>query len=245
MDCLYADDVILREKAASRYRVFAEDVRIPRRFRPDWRQQLGNRDPRDGLEWPKEVREMASRALWPEYAFGTANAACLLVMHRPGLEREVESEEDLDRVLFIQPRFPVLGGIAHAHNALFPVNYLTTKPTWKNIHKYLKPAFAGLRNTWSQLMTCNINTDHGRTGEVDRAGNILGLSILDHITALCQPNLILLCGRNVHHAARSWRPPQVVRIERIAHPSVWHRTSMALPNGNETYKIVRSSLFQD
>ena len=124
MDDLFSDDARVREKAAGRYRVFAERVRIPRRFQPDWQLLLGNRDPNDGTEWPEQLAESAHKTRWPEYAFGTANAACLLVMHRPGLEKDVEKVEDLDRVLFVEPRFPVLGGIPHAHNALFPVNHL-------------------------------------------------------------------------------------------------------------------------
>ena len=155
----------------------------------------------------------------------------------------VDNVEDLDRVLFIKPRFPVLGGIPHAHNALFPVKYLKNKPTWNNIHKYLRPAFEGLWNHWSQLMTCNINTQPDHTGKVDTAGNIQGLAVLDHVVRLCQPKVILLCGGNVHEAARSWIPPQDTRIARVAHPSMWHRTSMHLPNGKETATIVRQSLF--
>ena len=242
MDDLFSDDVKLREETAAKYRIFAEKVHIPKRFRPDWKQLLGNRDPNDGLEWPQELRSRASKTRWPEYAFGTANAACLLVMHRPGLEKGVEKVEDLDRVLFIKPQVPVLGGIPHAHNALFPVNYLKTNRTWNNIHNYLRPAFEGLRNHWSQLMTCNINTQPDHTGEVDTAGNIQGLKILDHVGTLCQPKVILLCGGDVHVATRSWDPPQDARMEWVAHPSVWQRTSMSLPNGIETARIARQSL---
>ena len=243
MDDLFSDDVKLREKAAGRYRVFAEKVRIPKRYRSDWLLLLGDRDPNDGLAWPEHLRKYASKARWPKYAFGTANAACLLVMHRPGLESDVAKVEDLDRDLFIKPRFPVLGGIPHAHNALFPVNYLRTNPTWNNIHKYLEPAFEGLQNPWSQLMTCNINTQHGHTGEVDPTKNIQGLMILDQLATLCQPKLVILCGGYVHKAAHSWDPPQNTRLEMVAHPSVWQRTSMSLPNGYETAGIVRQSLF--
>ena len=90
MDDLFSDDVKLREKTADKYRVFAEKVHIPKRFRADWKQLLGNRDPNDGLQWPQELRRQARKARWPQYAFGTANAACLLVMHRPGLEKDVD-----------------------------------------------------------------------------------------------------------------------------------------------------------
>ena len=243
MDDLFSDDVKLREKAAGNYRVFADKVRIPRRFRPDWRQLLGDRDPSDGMEWPKQLAKQADKTRWPKYAFGTANAACLLVMHRPGLEKDMETVDDLDRVLFIEPRFPVLGGIPHAHNALFPLNHLKTNPTWNNIHKYLKPAFEGLQNHWGQLMTCNVNTQPDHTGKVDSVGNIRGLKILNQLVTLCQPKVILLCGDQVHKVARSWDPPEYAKIERVAHPSVWQRTSMSLPNGTETAMMVRQSLF--
>ena len=213
MNELFSSDVELREQAGGNYRVFAKRTRIPKRYRADWKLLLGSRDPSDGLRWPRKLRRQARKGQWPKYAFGTANAACLLVMHRPGLERDVDKVEDLNRVLFIKPRFPVLGGIPHAHNALFPVNYLTDNPTWKNIHKYLKPAFKGLRNPWSQLMTCNLNPEHGHTGEVDSAGNVQGLKILDQLVRLCRPKLILLCGGDVHRAIASWDPPRSARVD--------------------------------
>ena len=247
MKDLFSDDVRSREKAAAQYRVFAEKVRIPRKFRIDWQQLLGSRNTNDGLEWPEQLAKGARKTQWPEYAFGTANAACLLVMHRPGLEKGAEKVEDLNRVLFIEPIFPVLGGIPHAHNALFWEQYLRyEKPsdkTWRRIHEYLKPAFDGLENPWSQLMTCNINTQHSSYGEVDDASNLQGLDILDHISLLCQPKIVLLCGGDVHTATRYWEPSLDTNIENVAHPSMWHRKSMNLPNGDETADIVRHTLF--
>ena len=49
MDDLFSNDVKRREKAARKCRVFAEKVRIPKRYRPDWKQLLGNRD---SNAWP-------------------------------------------------------------------------------------------------------------------------------------------------------------------------------------------------
>ena len=109
MNELFSSDVELREQAGGNYRVFAKRTRIPKRYRADWKLLLGSRDPSDGLRWPRKLRRQARKGQWPKYAFGTANAACLLVMHRPGLERDVDKVEDLNRVLFIKPRFPVLG----------------------------------------------------------------------------------------------------------------------------------------
>ena len=247
MEDLFSDDARIRENAASEYKVFAERIRIPKKFRSDWQYLLGCRDINDGLEWPVELANRADKTQWPEYAFGTANAACLLVMHRPGLEKGVKRKEDLTRDLFIKPRFPNLGGIPHAHIALFWQQYLRyTKPqgmTWRHIQKYLKPAFGGLDNPWSQLMTCNLNPQHGHTGEVDDEANIRGLSILDHVVSLCQPRIILLCGNKVHKATRSWEHPQDTKVVKIAHPSAWNRTSMSLPNGAEVAEIVRETLF--
>ncbi len=244
VDNLFSDDLKLRERSARKYKVFAENVHVPKEFFPDWKQLLGDRDWNDGLEWPDELVRRARKNRWPQYAFGTANAACLLVMYRPGLEPHVEKVEDLDRVLFIRPRFPVLGGIPHAHNALFPLNHLKSNDTWNNIHRYLKLAFEGLRNPWSQLMTCNIIPRPGHTGEVDTAGNAEGLKALDRIVRLCQPKLILLCGSHVHKATRSWARPQDTKIEQVAHPSVWQKPSGSYPNGEATAMIVRQSLFE-
>ncbi len=184
MEDLFSDDLRIRERVASEYKVFAESMRIPKRFRSDWQHLLGSRDINGGLEWPEELTNRANKTEWPEYAFGTANAACLLVMHRPGLEKDVKRKEYLNRELFIEPRFPNLGGIPHAHIALFWERHLRhEKPggkTWRHIQEYLKPAFDGLKNPWSQLMTCNLNPQHGHYGEVDDNANIRGLRILDH-----------------------------------------------------------------
>ena len=238
---LFSDDPRLREEAASRYRVFPGRVRIPKQFRQDWQQLLGHKSENDGLQWPNQLAQLARPHRWPEYAFGTANAACLLVMHRPGLGSGEESVESLDRVLFIKPRVPVLGGIPHAHNALFPRRY-NKSPTWLRIHDYLKPAFEGLKSPWSQLMTCNINTEHGPYGIADEGKNVQGLSILDHIVTLCRPKIIVLCGKKVHAATASWSTD--VKTIRVAHPSMWHRSSMSLPNGSRTAAIVRTTLFR-
>ena len=247
MEELFSDDLKIREEAASEYRVFAERMRIPKKFRSDWQGLLGSRNINDGLEWPEDLAKRASKTQWPEYAFGTANAACLLVMHRPGLEKDVKRREDLTRELFIKPRFPNLGGIPHAHIALFWQQYLRyAKPqgkTWRHIQEYLKPAFDGLKNPWSQLMTCNLNPQHGYTGEVDRNANLQGLRILNHVVSLCQPRLVLLCGQEVHKTTSSWNPPPDIEAIEIAHPQVWQRTSMNLPNGVETAEVVRETLF--
>lgn len=247
MEDLFSNDAKLREKAASEYKVFAERMRIPKKFRSDWQHLLGSRDTNDGLEWPEELAKRASNTQWPEYAFGTANAACLLVMHRPGLEKDVKKKEDLTRELFIEPRFPNLGGIPHAHIALFWERHLRhAKPrgkTWRHIQEFLKPAFDGLKNPWSQLMTCNLNPQHGHTGEVDRNANLQGLSILNHVVSLCQPRLVLLCGGDVHKATSSWNPPSETKSVQVAHPNMWHRTSMNLPNGVQAAKIIRQTLF--
>ena len=247
MEDLFSDDARLREKIAGQYKEFAGKTRIPSKFRSDWRQLLGDRDIDAGLEWPEELAKLAHISQWPEYAFGTANAACLLVMHRPGLDDGVEKVEDLERTLFIEPRFPVLGGIPHAHITLFWERYLRReKPkgnTWRNIYKYLKPAFGDLNNPWSQLMTCNLNPRHGHYGEVDDDANIQGLRILNHVVALCQPKLILLCGGYVHKATSSWNTSLETHIVKVAHPSAWDRHNMNLPGGCETAGIIQQTLF--
>ena len=92
-------------------------------------------------------------------------------------------------------------------------------------------------------MTCNINARHGHHGEVDSAENLQGMSILDRIVALCQPKIVLMCGGEVHKATDRWLGPNGMNVVNVAHPSMWHRTSMSLPNGIETAKLVRQVLF--
>ncbi len=237
---LFSSDPKSRERTASSYRVFAQSARIPKQFREDWKELLGDRRMEEGLAWPEELARLAHRRRWPKYAFGTANASCLLVMHRPGLGESEHNVESLDRVLFIKPRVPVLGGIPHAHNAVFPGRY-NTNPTWAQIHKYLKPAFRGLRHPWSQLMTCNINPEHGHYGETDGSENLRGLPLLDHVVSLCRPKVVLLCGGDVHKATETWSVD--AEVLRVAHPSWWQRTSMNLPNGVETAAMARKILF--
>ena len=172
---LFSDDIGLREEAASRYKVFSEDIRVPNQFRRDWERLLRGKHEHDGWEWPIELAQLADTSKWPEYAFGTANAACLLVMHRPGLNKG-ENAESLDRVLFIKPRIPILGGIPHAHNELYRELYGTSRDaTWRYLHRYLRPAFCGLKNPFNHLMTCNLNIEHGSYGITDSATNIVGL----------------------------------------------------------------------
>ena len=90
-------------------------------------------------------------------------------------------------------------------------------------------------------MTCNVNTDHGHYGRTDDVKNLRGLSMLDHIVSLCRPKVILLCGGDVHRATASWSVD--AEVLRVGHPSVWYRSSMSLPNGEETAAMVRETLF--
>ena len=242
MEDLFADDIRLRASAASRYRVFPNGARIPGGFLSEWHHVLGDKLVDEGLEWPEHLAIQTRDEYWPEFAFGTANAACVLVMHRPGLDRDANSMDDVGRPAYIPPRFPVLGGIAHAHNALFHEKYLPNNRTWNYIHKFLRPVFDALQNPWSQIMTCNLNTQPGHHGEVDQAINQQGLELLDRVVVLCQPKIILLCGGEVHKATEHWRPPSGTRLARVAHPSMWHRTAMQLPNGHQTAKIAVQAL---
>ena len=61
VDNLFSDDVKLRERSARKYKVFAENVHVPKEFFPDWKQLLGDRDWNDGLEWPDELVRRARK----------------------------------------------------------------------------------------------------------------------------------------------------------------------------------------
>lgn len=213
MSSLFSHDVSERERAAAEYKVFSKSTSIPDKHRDEWGELLGPKGLEDGIPWPHKLAELAQPHTWPEFAFGTANAACILIWHRPGKPGE--------HGLYIEPRVPVLGGIGHAHNVFWPRYH--SSPSWRLLHKYLPLVFKGLKSPWSQVMTACINAEPGATRKVDLKANkdTVNSGILDHIVSLCQPRVILLCGTPVHKATTSWNASSNVEILRVPHPSTW------------------------
>ena len=218
MDRLYSSNPIVREKEAAKYRVFHKNVSIPSRWKGTWNSLLDGRGIKDGENWPDSLAEMLRTRKWPEYTFGTANASCLVVLHRPG-DTSANSVEET----FIAPNLPVLGGIPHPHNVFWYPNY-NKKPTWGSLHRYLAPAFTRLKNPWSQVMTTNLTTTHARTGVVDSQASLQAVNsgLLKFIVDLCQPRVVLLCGGAVQKAAANWNPPPSVEVVECMHPSFQH-----------------------
>lgn len=181
----------------------------------DWRAIVGDRDIKRGRQWPSRLAKATSRTLWPKQAFGTANAACLLIWHRPGIPNE-------DGVLNIEPGIPVLGGIPHPHNVLWPRYH--PSPSWRNLHKYLPRAFSDLEEPWSQVMIACLNPEPGKTGSTDRTANMEAVKPggrLDLIVSVCQPRAILLCGNQVQEAIGYWTPSIEADLIPTSHPLKW------------------------
>ena len=214
---LYSLDISERERAASSYQVFAESrASTP----PHWGNILRGRNPNDGLAWPKEISSLVTGDIWPKHAFGTANAACLVIWHRPGKSASMDHQAGE----YIGPHTPVLGGIGHAHNELW--HSLHPNRSWYNIHKFLPQALEGsLLNPWSQVMLACLNPSPGETGKVDRYANIEAVSPagrLDSIVSVCRPLVILACGNPVCEAIRQWSNPTNVRVLCTSHPLKWN-----------------------
>ena len=233
MDRLYSDDPIVREEEAAKYQVFHKEVVIPAKWKKYWNRLLDGREVSDGLTWPKDLQLLMRRREWPEFTFGSANASCLVVMHRPGITGS--------RDLLISPTLPVLGGIPHAHNAFYYPNEDGRSKTYLSLHRYLRPAFARLKNPWSQVMTTNLTTTLASTGQVDSKANLRTVNdgLLDFLTSLCQPRLVLLCGGAVQNAAAKWSPPPHIQVLECDHPvyQSWSR------DGARVQKTIERVLF--
>ena len=67
------------------------------------RELLDGRDLNSGLDWPDNLLSLLKTRKWPEYSFGSANASCLVVLHRPG-DTSANTVEDT----FISPTYRYL-----------------------------------------------------------------------------------------------------------------------------------------
>ena len=153
---------------------------------------------------------------WPEHAFGTANAACLLIWHRPGMAGR---DGYPPAGAYIGPKIPVLGGIPHAQNVFWPRYH--PSPSWRNLHRFLPQAFDGLANPWNQIMIACLNPDPGPTGKVDQEANTAAVQRdgrLDKIVAVCKPKVVVACGAQVHQAMQLWIPPETATLLCVSHP---------------------------
>ena len=214
---LYSKDLKVRERASCLYRMFSAQ---PAESLADWREVLEGRDPSHGAEWPEEIRPLVVPEAWPQHAFGTANAACLLLWHRPG---DAGPNAHPPAGSYIGPHTPILGGVGHAHNLLWPKRH--PSPSWHNVCKFLPQALDALRNPWSQITIACLNPEPGRTGNTDRRANRQAVAAggrLDSIVAVCRPLAILACGIPVQEAIRYWSNPTGSRIIRVNHPLKWN-----------------------
>ena len=240
MNALYSPDPAEREAEAKKYRVFHRKyVKIPHKWRNDGDELLQGRGIEEGRLWPDSLLRVMRRRPWPEYTFSTANASCLVVLHRPGDPGENEMQD-----MYIEPALPVLGGISHAHNA-FWYRYSTKRgdnKTWPAMHKYLPDAFTVLDDSWTQIMTTCLTTTPAKAGQVDVENNLRAVNsgLLDFLVELCMPRIILLCGGEVQKAARNWTPPKGIRIHKCHHPSY---QSWGAGEGLRVQQAIRKSLF--
>ena len=220
LDALYSDDISLREEAAGKYRVFPQKrVRLPNEYKADWQALLGERKIADGEDWPEEITKLSRMSRWPDHAFGTANASCLLIWHRPGLAGRGGYPP---AGAYIGPKIPVLGGIPHAQNVFWTKYH--PSPSWRNLHRYLPQAFNELVNPWNQVMIACLNPELGATGKIDRHANAVAVQEggrIDKIVEVCKPKVVVACGDAVHQSMQLWKQPKSVRLLYVSHPLKW------------------------
>lgn len=223
---LYSESIQERERAAKEYKVFPI---VPKELPPPWYGLLRNRELKAGKKWPKEILPHVSADVWPEHAFGTANASLILLMHRPGQSSRPGSPAPGS---YIGPHIPVLGGIGHAHNVSWKKKYPDL--TWKSIHEFIPSALGEFTlNSWTQIMITNLNSLPGKSGSVDKRANreaVQSGGRLDTIVNVCKPLLILACGKHVEHALDFWSNPRGVDVHCVSHPSIWHKPK-GVPEG--------------
>jgi hypothetical protein len=233
---LFSDDLVEREHAASKYRTFAKRTEIPDKYISYWQHATDN-----GAEWPAEMAEISSEQVWPQHAFGTANAGIVVFWHRPGL-----GTEQLPAGAHIGPRFPVLGGLPHPHVKHWPE--LHPSPSWHRLHKYLSQALGGLglRDCLSQVTVACINPVPGKTGTVDATANHASAQpggAMDIVTRLCRPRLVLLCGREVQSVGPVYceKHPGTATLK-VPHPLKWDGHGGEKMRGDEIARLVRAAL---
>lgn len=171
-----------------------------------------------GIPWPETLaREYVPKA-WPPYAFGTANAAILVLLHRPNLGEH-------DGLKFVPPHTPNLGGVPNANVVWEVAKGTQGKRSYDLLRKWIEIACQPfkIKNPLAALMVANLNPGPGKTK--DPIANRRALSPGGRVDVICRkirPLVVLACGGPVKEAiARTtWRPPAGKLVE-VDHPSTW------------------------
>src|SRR5688572_5505166 len=139
---LYSSDVRTRVSAAAQYTVFSSGGEPPAAFRTSWLKTMRGGVATSGRPWPSELTAACAAGTWPQHAFGTANAALLVLWHRPGVAAPGA---------LIAPETPTLGGVGHAHVERFVPDYLSRDKSWDLLHEYVGRGLAafGLVHPWA------------------------------------------------------------------------------------------------
>lgn len=144
---LFAWSLSERLNASRKYEVFGLPVTFTGTEKASWLQLRGG-SLTGGEPWPDVLKDSVKH--WPEHAFGTANAAVLVLWHRPGMGAGGSEPGG-----YLGPQFPNLGGIPHLHVREWPRRH--PDPSWNNLTKFVA---AGLRaiditDPWPHVMCLN------------------------------------------------------------------------------------------
>lgn len=74
------------------------------------------------------------------------------------------------------------------------------------------------------MLMC-LNPIPGFTGKVDRIANLQAVAPggrLDSVVSVCQPLVVLACGKPVHEALNHWSNQTNVEILPFSHPLKWN-----------------------
>ena len=222
LSALYSPDLRARAKAAAEFTVFADGGTVPRRWRSDWEACDGWRDPTQGLPWPESMRVAAAARRWPRHAFGTANAAVLVLLHRPGGQ-----EDEAGGVPWIEPRTPTLGGISHAHVEQYAPRYLPISRTWTALLRHLRAGLSVFRLEHplaAVMVACLIDSssrDRVKGAPHEYRAALATDGRLARICGLIEPLAVIACGGHVHTELDNagWSPPNGAPVFRVEHPS--------------------------
>jgi hypothetical protein len=233
---MFSESLMQRIRAAARYKVFSSGLRLSVDDKRYW-DASGNRNLDDGLDWPASLRKQTDPAKWPAFAFGVANAACVVVLPTPGMGGNGQEPG-----AYIGPASPNLGGIGHMHCRLWPS--INRKNTWVNLERYVREAFNGLEDPWAAMMVMNLASTPRRTGITDSRELKTSVVNLELIVSVCRPQLIVLCGSGVKSATKNWKAPAGTKTVYLDHPSCWDgRMGKGRVHGDRFVELVRSRFF--
>jgi hypothetical protein len=209
-------------EAASAFTVFSNGGPVPRAWRADWESSSGWHDPMLGSAWPETMRLACLPKRWPKHAFGTANAPILVLLHRPGGQ-----EDEAGGVEWIEPRYPNLGGISHAHVERYAPRYLPISKTWNPLLKHLQLGLARFALPYplaAVMVACLIDIPSRK--RVRAAQPVYDAALadggrMDRICELIEPLVVIACGGDVHDEIDKvrWTPPNGAPVYKVEHPS--------------------------